>query len=80
MADAENAWLHSFAMEIKEHAPWVAAMLMTAVAYVSVRYRERLHRDAQLHALTATLLAISLAVVTVVALLGIFVNKFAPVQ
>lgn len=80
LADPANAWLHGFAMEIKEHVPWIAAMLMTAVAYVAWRYRARLLGDAQMRAMTMGLIATALALVTAVALLGIFVNKFAPLQ
>src|SRR5690606_12295855 len=29
MADAENRWLHTYAMETKEHVPWIAIMLAT---------------------------------------------------
>jgi hypothetical protein len=32
LANPETAWLHAFGMESKEHMPWIAAMLATAVA------------------------------------------------
>jgi hypothetical protein len=41
LATPSPAWLHSFAMERKEHMPWIASMLTTAVAFVAVRYRSR---------------------------------------
>src|SRR5687768_5353529 len=34
LADGNTAWLHAFAMEIKEHMPWIASMLTTAVAFI----------------------------------------------
>jgi hypothetical protein len=43
LAKPDTAWLHSFAMETKEHMPWIAAMLATAVAFVCVRYRRVRH-------------------------------------
>jgi len=79
-ARPDTAWLHAFAMESKEHAPWIASMLATAVAFVGVRYRSRLLNDAQLRSMATTLLAICFALVAFVALMGIFVNKVAPLE
>jgi hypothetical protein len=73
-------WLHSLAMEIKEHLPWIAAMLATAVAAAGLRYRSRLLSDRQLNAMATTLLGLSLLLVAAVALLGVFVNKVAPLE
>jgi len=80
LSDPSTAWLHSFGMEIKEHVPWIAAMLTTAVAFVATRHRERLWKDADLHRTTMAVLAFCLALVSVISLLGVFVNKVAPVQ
>ncbi len=73
-----SVWLHSFAMETKEHMPWIAAMLSTVVAFIGVRYRTQLLIDAQLNRMASTLLAICLVLVSFVAILGVFVNKVAP--
>lgn len=75
-----TVWLHAFAMEIKEHVPWIAAMLATAVAFVGVRYRSRLLGDAHLRGMATALLAICFLLVSFVALLGIFINKVAPLE
>lgn len=75
-----TVWLHAFAMEIKEHVPWIAAMLATAVAFVSVRYRSKLLSDPQLRSMTTALLAICFLLVSAVALLGVFINKVAPLE
>jgi hypothetical protein len=80
LADPNTAWLHSFGMEIKEHVPWIAAMLATAVAFVVVRFRGRLTRDPLVRRAVMVWLTISLAMVSIAALLGVFVNKVAPVQ
>ena len=80
LASPDTAWLHSFAMEIKEHMPWIASMLATAVAFVCVRYPSRVLRDASLRNMAITLLAISFALVAFVSLLGVFVNKVAPLE
>src|SRR5688572_5810175 len=79
-ANPDTAWLHSFAMESKEHVPWIASMLATAVAFVMVRYPWRVLHDAALRNMTAILLAICLALVSFVSLMGVFVNKVAPLQ
>jgi hypothetical protein len=79
-ASSETAWLHSFAMESKEHVPWIASMLATAVAFVTVRYRATVLNDAALRNMAAILLGICFALVSFVSLMGIFVNKVAPLQ
>src|SRR5690606_5318413 len=40
-----TAWLHAFAMEVKEHVPWIAAMLATAAAFVGARDRSTFLTD-----------------------------------
>ena len=79
-SNPDTVWLHSFAMEIKEHVPWIAAMLATAVAFVATRYRSKLLTDARLNGMATTLLAICLLLASIVGVLGIFVNKIAPLD
>jgi hypothetical protein len=79
-ASPDTVWLHAFAMEMKEHAPWIASMLATAVAFVAVRYRSMVITDASLRNMAMSLLAICFALVSFVSLLGVFVNKVAPLQ
>jgi hypothetical protein len=79
-SNPQTAWLHSFAMETKEHAPWIPAMLATAVAFVGIRYRSRLLSDPGLNRMAMGLLAVAFLLVTYVALLGVFVNKVAPLE
>jgi hypothetical protein len=67
-------------MECKEHMPWAAAMLATAVAFVSVRYRAQLLSDPRMNSLASALLAICLVLVAFVAILGVFANKVAPLE
>ena len=75
-----TAWLHSFAMEVKEHMPWIAAMLSTAAAFIVARYRSQLLSDAKLNKMVMTLLAICFVLVSFVAILGVFINKVAPLE
>lgn len=75
---AETAWLHAYAMETKEHVPWIAAILGTAVAFVGVRNRDTLLSEPPVRRTLTTLTAICLALAAYVAVLGVFVNKVAP--
>lgn len=75
-----TAWLHSFAMECKEHMPWIAAMLTTGVAFVAARYREQLMNDRKLHRIAVGLLTLTLMLVAGVSLFGILINKVAPLE
>lgn len=80
LANADTAWLHAFAMEIKEHMPWIASMLATAVAFMAVRYPTATLRDPSLRSTAFSLLVISFAIVSFVSLLGVFINKVAPLD
>ncbi len=80
LSNPGTSWLHAFAMEIKEHVPWVAAMLATAVAFVSTRYRSTFLADRSLRGMATTLMLVAFALASVVALLGVFVNKIAPLE
>jgi hypothetical protein len=80
LAEPATEWLHAYAMETKEHLPFIAAMLASAVAFVAWRYRHRFLADRQLRGLGTTFLAICFAIVAYVSLLGVFINKVAPLQ
>ena len=80
LASPNTAWLHAFAMETKEHLPWIASMLTTAVAFIAVRYRPTVLSDPAMRRMAFALLAMSFAVVAWVSLLGVFVNKSAPLD
>jgi hypothetical protein len=67
-------------MEIKEHMPWVASMLTTAVAFIAVRSRGTALANPAMRQMAFALLAVSFTVVTLVSLLGVFVNKVAPLD
>ena len=79
-ANAGSIWLHSFAMETKEHVPWIASILATAEAFISVRYRSLMISDDKLNKLAIWILGICLLLVSYAALLGVFVNKIAPLD
>jgi hypothetical protein len=80
LADPGTAWLHAFAMESKEHMPWIAAMLATAAAFVGVRDGAAVLSDAPLRRMVVVLLGAAFVLTSFVGLLGILVNKVAPLQ
>lgn len=80
LSNPNTAWLHAFAMECKEHMPWIAAMLTTAAAFVSTRHRSTVLSDVSLRPMMITLVSIAFALASFIGLLGIFVNKAAPLQ
>ena len=79
LSNPDTAWLHGFGMEVKEHVPWIAAMMVTAAAFLVRRHPAAVLSDAGLRRATGTMLSVSLVMVLFVALLGMFVNKVAPV-
>ena len=79
-SDPETTWLHSFAMETKEHVPWIGAMLTAAVAFVAVRYKSQLLSDRIINRMATIAAAICLVLAACAALLGTFVNKVAPLE
>jgi hypothetical protein len=80
LANPETAWLHGFAMELKEHVPWIAAMLATAPAAIVWRDPRRALSDRGIYRPVVALIAVSLVLASAAGLLGILVNKVAPVQ
>src|SRR5688500_41098 len=72
--------LHALAMEVKEHMPWIAAMLATSVAFVASRYRSRLLTDVRLNGMATALVGICLTLASISGLLGILINKVAPLE
>jgi hypothetical protein len=80
LSDPSTTWLHAFAMETKEHLPFIASMLVTAVAFVAWRYRRRFATDGSLRLGGAALLAVGFGIVAYISLLGVFINKVAPLE
>ena len=75
-----TAWLHSVAMESKEHMPWIAAMLATSVAWVASRYRQQLMSDGKLRRIAVGLLSLTFLLVASASFLGVLINKVAPLE
>jgi hypothetical protein len=67
-------------METKEHLPFIAAILATAVAFVAVRYGGRFLADRRLRLAGTAFLTVAFLIVAYVSLLGVFINKVAPLE
>jgi hypothetical protein len=78
-ANPDTAWLHGFALEFKEHAGWIAAILMTGVAFIINRYHTALLAKPRLFDMTTAFVLASFGLTAIVGLLGVFVNKVAPI-
>lgn len=79
LASTETRWLHAFGMEVKEHMPWIAAMLATAAAALARRHGGgAMLADAGLRRMAGALLGTAFVLVAGAALLGVFINKVAP--
>ena len=79
-SNPQTAWLHSFGMEIKEHVPWIAAILGTAVASIGIRHGAELLVNKELKRMVTAMLTIAFLLVAFVAVLGVFINKVAPLD
>jgi hypothetical protein len=60
--------------------PWIPAILMTAVAFIAVRYGAKLANEATIRNAMLALMSISFAVAGFTGLLGVLINKVAPLQ
>ena len=80
LGDPSTTWLHAFAMETKEHLPFIASILATAAAFVVWRFRRRFLEDASLRRIGFALVATAFVIVAYVSVLGVFVNKVAPLE
>jgi hypothetical protein len=80
LANPDTRWLHAFGMESKEHMPWIASMLATAVAFVAARYRAALLSDGGVRRTATAFLAVCFVLVSFVGLMGVFIDKVAPLE
>jgi hypothetical protein len=81
-SNPETAWLHGFGMESKEHMPWIAAIVATGAAVAIARSRPRTSAGGHqgIRSMAMSLLMISFVLVSWISLLGVFVNKVAPLE
>jgi hypothetical protein len=80
LADPTRAEWHTFAMEWKEHVAWIAAMIITAVAFVVIRSGPRLAADQRLRRALLALLAAAILAAGVAGIAGAVITAIAPVR
>jgi uncharacterized membrane protein len=73
------AW-HNLGMEWKEHVSWFAAIAITMVAYVFVRYGRELADHRQLRKAVLAFAIASFLAAGIAGFFGAMINKHAPVQ
>jgi uncharacterized membrane protein len=78
LADSQLAGWHNFGMEWKEHAGWITPMLATAVAFIVLRYGDRLRHDERLRKTLLGVFVAAFALAIVSGTLGAFISKVAP--
>jgi hypothetical protein len=79
LANEATAKWHEFGMEWKEHVAWLAPLLATAVAFVVLRYGDRLADDRQLRRAVMAMFVLAFMAAAVAGLFGAFITKAAPV-
>jgi len=73
-----ESW-HTFGMEWKEHVAWIAPMLATAAAFITVYYGRSLADSPFLRRLVLWLFAGAFAVAGIAGLFGALITKTAPI-
>jgi hypothetical protein len=79
LADPQKALWHTFGMEWKEHAAWLAPILATVVVYLIHLYGEDLVKDARVRTVLMVLLTLAFVAAAVAGLFGALITKVAPI-
>jgi hypothetical protein len=79
LASQNTAEWHEFGMVWKEHAAWIASLLVTVVAFSVVRHGAYLAAHDGVRKMVIALFLISFAIVGIAGLLGALITKIAPV-
>jgi hypothetical protein len=72
--------LHAFGMEWKEHVAWFSPMLATVVAFAVLYYGSQLAEQRKLRTIVTCVFILSFVCAAIAGLLGIALNKAAPVR
>lgn len=79
LAAADLAWLHTFAMEWKEHIAWAAPLLATAVVFIVTCYGADLARRNDLRRAAMVFLVLSFVASVIGSVLGFLIYKAVPI-
>ncbi len=80
VAKAETQAWHSFGMEWKEHAAWLAPFLLTAAAFIARAYREELAARAELRRMVGALTVAAFAAGGIAGMLGALITRVEAVR
>ena len=78
LAEAHLSHWHKFGMEWKEHVGWLTPILATAVAYMSIKYRDVLNQHRAMRKMVLSFLTVAFLSAAIAGGLGAFINKVAP--
>jgi hypothetical protein len=79
LAAVDTAWLHTFAMEWKEHIAWAAPLLATAVVVIVTCYGASLATRNDLRRAAMVFLVLSFVSSVVGSVLGFLIYKAVPI-
>jgi hypothetical protein len=79
-ASASTSGWHDIGMEWKEHLAWFSPIALTAVAFIFIRYGDRLNQLRGLRNAAVGLLVLALVATGVAGVFGAMLNKYAPVR
>ena len=71
---------HDLGMEWKEHVAWMAAVSMTLIAYLSIKYRTVMKEHPQIRNAIIVFTATAFLSAAIAGFFGVMLNKNAPVQ
>jgi hypothetical protein len=80
LANPQTAGWHTLGMEWKEHVAWFAPMLMTAAAFVLLRYEGANEEHREVRSTVIWFAATALVAACIAAGFGALINKHAPVN
>jgi hypothetical protein len=80
LANPHLAFWEDYCMEWKEHIGWFVPILTTAVAFILMRYGDKLKDDLKIRDALIVLLLIAFVLSGISGLLGALVSKIAPVR
>jgi hypothetical protein len=80
LASATTSGWHTLGMEWKEHVAWFAAIAITMVAYVFIKYGSDLARHRQVRKAVLAFCVAAFLAAGIAGFFGAFINKHAPVR
>src|SRR6185437_7513806 len=78
LSSGKTSEWHNIGMEWKEHVAWLAPIAMTAVAYVTLKYRRAVMAPRNIRAAVLGFAVAAFVATGVAGAFGAFLNKYAP--